>query len=230
MTSGQQRGADILIIASHAPDLAGMRPYLSERLDGVIRNLRIKAKIVGVGAAVAAAATARGILAVQPRAVVLLGTCGVYPNLTQYRPHDVIVPTRAHVLCHAALAGRSAYPEPMATSVECHPLMGAALQQSHPRALRAPVGSPLAHTIDDALAAAVHPSTGWEAENLELFGVATACGASEVPFAAALGVTNIIGSTGRHDWAQFQRDAVSSAANAIATWIHNGAQGLPHGQ
>jgi len=230
MTSGQQRGADILIVASHAPDLAGMRPYLSERLDGVIRNLRIKAKIVGVGGAVAAAGAARGILAVQPRAVVMLGTCGVYPGLGQYRPHDVMVPSRAHVLCHAALAGRAAYPEPMTTSLECHPLMGAALQQSHPRAFRAAVASPVALTVDDALAASVHPSTGWEAENLELFGLASACAASEVPFSAALGVTNIIGSTGRHDWAQFQRDAVTAAANAVATWIHNGAQGLPHGE
>lgn len=229
MSSGQQRGADILIVASHAPDLAGMRQYLSERLDGTIRNLRVKAKIVGFGLAVAAAGTARGILAVQPRAVVLLGSCGVYPNLPQYRPYDVIVPVKTHLLCHAALSGRSVFPEPMTTSVESHALMGAALQHSHPRAFHAMVASPLTITTDDALASAVGPATGCEAENLELFGVASACKASEVPFIAALGVTNIIGSTGRHDWAQFQRDAVVSAAGAIATWIHNGAQGLPHG-
>lgn len=229
MSSGQQRAADVLVVASHAPDLAGMRPYLSERLDGVIRNLRVKAKIVGVGVAVASASCARGILAVQPRVVVMIGTCGVYPNLPQYRPHDVVIPGRVHLLCHSALAGRSTYPDPLQTVAECHPLMAAAMQQGHPRAFISTVASPLASTTEDALAAAVHPATGFEAENLEIFGIASACRAADVPFVAALGVSNIIGSTGRHDWAQFHRDAVSASANAVAAWIHNGAQGLPHG-
>jgi nucleoside phosphorylase len=229
MSSGQQPGADLLLVAAHAPDLAGMRPWLSERLDGVIRNLRIRAKIVGVGTPVAAAAMARGILAVKPRAVVMIGTCGVYPQVGQYRPHDVVVPSRVDLLCHTELASRAAYPEPMQTSVECHPLMSSALQTTHARMFLAPVATPLAATTDDALALTVHRANGCEAENLELFGIAAACRASDIPLVAALGVTNIVGSTGRQDWMQFQRDAVSAAAGAIASWIHAGAQGLPHG-
>jgi nucleoside phosphorylase len=228
MSSGQQRGADILLVASHAPDFAGMRPYLGERLDGLVRNVRVRAKIVGVGVAVAGAAAARGILAVQPRAVLMLGTCGVYPGLSQFRPHDVVIPSRAQLVDHAVLAARAAFPDPMQTQVELHPLMSTALRACHPRAHLAAVASTLAHTTDDVLAGAVHPSTGCEAENLELFAVAAACRAADVPFIAALGVSNLVGSTGRHDWAQFQRDAVSAAANAVATWMHNGAQGLPH--
>ncbi|UJR78260.1 hypothetical protein [Sandaracinus amylolyticus] len=228
MSSGQQRGADVLLVASHAPDLAGMRPYLGERLDGVIRNVRVRAKIVGMGMAVAAAAAARGILAVQPRAVLMIGTCGVYPNLPQYRPHDLLVPSRAQLVDHAVLAVRASFPEPMQTVAETHALMSSALRACHPRGHLAPVASPLAQTTDDTLAAAITPSTGCEAENLELFAVAMACRAADVPFAAALGISNIAGSTGRHDWSQFQRDAVSSAASAVAAWMHNGAQGLPH--
>lgn len=205
-----------------------MRPYLGDQLSGVIRNVRVRAKIVGVGMAVAAAAAARGILAVQPRAVIMLGTCGVYPNLPQYRPHDLLVPTRAQLLDHAVLAVRASFPEPLQTVVETHALMSSALRASHPRGHLAAVASPLAQTTDDTLAAAAGPATGCDAENLELFAIASACRAAEVPFAAALGVSNITGSTGRHDWAQFQRDAVSSAASAIAAWMHNGAQGLPH--
>lgn len=228
MSSGQQRGADVLLVASHAPDLGGMRQHLGDHLSGVIRNVRVRAKIVGVGMAVAAAAVARGILAVQPRAVLMIGTCGVYPSLPQYRPHDVLVPTRAHLLDHAVLAVRASFPEPLQTVMEMHPLMSSALRACHPRAHGAPVASPLSQTTCDTLAAAVGPATGCEAENLELFGIAAACRAAEVPFVAALGVSNIAGSTGRHDWAQFQRDAVSSAASAVAAWMHNGAQGLPH--
>ncbi|MDQ3032124.1 MAG: hypothetical protein M3Y87_06890 [Myxococcota bacterium] len=228
MSSGQQRGADLLIVASHAPDLAGMRPHLGERLDGLVGALRVRSKIVGVGGAVAAAAVARGILAVQPRAVVMIGTCGVYPNLAQYRPHDVVVPTRAHLVDHTVLAARASFPDPMQTVAPMHALMSAALQPCHPRGHLGPVASPLAQTIDDALASAVGPATGCEAENLELFGIAAACRAAEMPFVAALGVSNIVGSTGRHDWAQFQRDAVCHAANAVVAWLHGGAQGLPH--
>lgn len=228
MSSGQQRGADVLLVASHAPDLGGMRQYLGDQLNGVIRNVRVRAKIVGVGTAVAAASVTRGILAVQPRAVLMIGTCGVYPNLAQYRPHDLLVPTRGHLLDHAVLATRASFPEPMQTTVETDAVMSSALRASHPRAHLAPVASPLSQTTCDALAAAVSPATGCEAENLELFGIAAACRAAEVPFVAALGVSNIVGSTGRHDWSQFQRDAVTSAASAVAAWMHNGAQGLPH--
>lgn len=228
MSSGQQRGADVLVVASHAPDLAGMRPYLGERLDGILRNLRVRAKIVGLGASVAAAAVARGILAVQPRCVVMIGTCGVYPGLSDFRPHDLVVPTHARALDHAAIAGRASFPDPMQTSLETHALMSTALAASHPRGSLASVGSPLALTVDDALAAAVHPATGCKAESLELFGIAAACRAVEMPFVAALGVSHMVGSTGRQDWSQFQRDAVTSAASAVAAWIHAGAQGLPH--
>ncbi len=93
----------------------------------------------------------------------------------------------------------------------------------------APVASPLASTTDDAMAATVHPATGCEAENLEAFSVAMACKASDVPFCAVLGVSNIVGSTGAHDWRQFQRAAVSAAAETIINWVQRGAQGLPHG-
>jgi nucleoside phosphorylase len=229
MISGQQRGADVLLVSSHAPDLAGMRPWLGERLDGVIRNLRVRAKLVGVGMPIAAAGTARGILAVQPRAVVMVGTCGVYPNLPQYRPSDIVIATRAVLFDHAAIARKAAFPEPMQTSIECHGVMSQALQPCHPRAFLAPIASPLAHTVDDGLAAMVQPALSCDGENLEIFAIASACAAASVPFVAALGVTNIVGSTGRADWSQFQRDAVSAAAGTVAAWMHNGAQGLPHG-
>jgi nucleoside phosphorylase len=221
-------GADILLVASHAPDLAGARSWLSDKMEGTVRSLRIRAKIVGIGMPVAAASTARGILAVKPRAVLMVGTCGVYPNLADYRPHDLIIPTAAVLVSHSAQAGRAAFPEPMSTSVDCHPIISQALSRSHPRASLATVASPLCTTIDDALAASMPGATGCHAENLELFAVASACRASNVPFAAALGVSNMVGSTGRTDWTQFQRDAVTSAAAAISAWLQAGAIGLAH--
>jgi nucleoside phosphorylase len=107
-------------------------------------------------------------------------------------------------------------------------MMVAGLMTSHPRAHQAPVASALARITDDALASSLHGATRCDAENGEAFGVAAACAAAQVPFAAVLGVTNLVGSTAQKDWAHFQRDAVVQAASTVANWLHAGAQGLPH--
>lgn len=209
--------------------MAGLRPYLTDQLVGTVRGLEVRAKAVGIGVAAAGPATARGILAVSPRAVILIGSCGVYPNLAQYRPHDVLVSSRVQLVSHAVNAGRSEFPGPMQTSHECNPLLGAGLAEGGGRVFMASVACTLARTTDDTVAASINPTTGCEAENLEAFSVAEACKAAKVPFAAVLGVSNIVGSTGTHDWTQFQRAAVNAAAETIVTWIQRGAQGLPHG-
>lgn len=223
------RHADLLLVAAHAPDLAGMRAFLGEKLDGQMRGLTIKTKVLGFGMAVAAASCARGVQALGPRAVILIGTCGVFPGLTQYRPYDVLLPTRIQLADATVLARKATFPDPMQTTVECQPLLRSALAASAPRAVQTALTSMMAPITDDALAAGLHAATGCDADNGELFGIAAACQAANVPFAAALGVSNLVGSTGRHDWAQFQREAVTQAGQCIGTWLHNGAQGLPHG-
>ncbi|HEY8432587.1 MAG TPA: hypothetical protein VIL20_29655 [Sandaracinaceae bacterium] len=227
--NGATDRTDVLIVAAHAPEMAGLRPWLSDSLIGRIRGLSVRGKAVGIGMAVAGPATARGILAVSPRAVLLVGSCGVYPDQPHYRPHDVIVAQRVQLVSHAANAGKSRFPGPMETSIECNPLLAAGLAACGPRVFCAPVACTLAQTVDDALAASVLPTTGCQAENLEAFAVAQACKAADVPFTAVLGVSNIVGSTGQHDWQKFQRASVNAAAEVIVTWIQRGAQGLPHG-
>ena len=214
-------------MAAHAPEMAGLRPYLSDQLIGEIRGLAVRGKAVGIGMGVAGAAAARGILATQPRAVILVGSCGVYPGLPQYQPHDVIVANRVQLVSHAVQARRSEFPAPMQTQLEANPMLVAGLASVGGRVFAAPVANTLARTVDDT-AAAVHPATGCQAENLEAFAVGQACKASEIPFVAVLGVSNIVGSTGAQDWMQFQRAAVNAAAETIVGWIQRGAQGLPH--
>jgi len=185
--------------------------------------------VLGFGMAVAAASCARGVQALAPRACILVGTCAVFPGLSQYRPYDVLLPSKVQLADASVLARKAAFPDPMQTSVDCHSLLRAALAASMPRTAQPVMASMMAPIIDDALAASLHAATGCDADNAELFGVAAACQAANVPFAAVLGVTNLVGSTGRHDWAQFQREAVTQAGQCIGTWLHNGAQGLPHG-
>jgi nucleoside phosphorylase len=220
---------DILILAAHAPEFVGLRPHLGEQLSGVVRGLTLVAKTIGVGMAVSGAGAANRIHQLNPRAVVLLGSCGVYPSSIDYRPMDIVIPNRCHLFDATVAAGKAEFPEPMQTVLDPHALLSAGLAASAgPRVHQAKVATTLAIHVDDAIARAVQPATGIEGENLELFPVALACLAANLPFAAVLGVTNVVGSTGRVDWRQYQRDAAVAAAEVIVTWVQNGAQGLPH--
>jgi nucleoside phosphorylase len=224
-----QAPVDILLLAAHAPEFVGLRTQLGEQLAGSIRGLTIVAKTIGVGMAVAGAGTANRIHQLSPRAVILLGSCGVYPCGIEYYPLDIVIPNRFQLFDPSAAAGKAEFPPPMQTVLEPHALLSTGLLASAgARSRAAPLANTLAITIDDAIARAVHPAAGLEAENLEAFPVALACAAAEVPFAAVLGVTNVVGSQGRTDWLKYQREAAVATAEALLTWVHNGAQGLPH--
>jgi nucleoside phosphorylase len=219
---------DVLVLAAHAPEFIGLRPHLGEQLNGRLRGLSIVAKTVGVGMAVAGAGAANRIQQLHPRAVVLLGSCGIYPSDTEYRPLDTVVPRSCHLFDPSAAAGKAEFPDPMQTALDTHSAMGAGLcAAAGPRGHYTRVATTLAITTDDAVARAVQPATGFDAENLELFPVAIACRAADVPFSAVLGVTNIVGSTGRVDWRKFQREAAESTADVFVNWVLSGAAGLP---
>ena len=114
----QDGRTDVLLVAAAAPDLVGFRPYLGEGLAGAVRGLAVTSKVVGFGPGASASATARGLAAVTPRALLLVGTCGVYPGLAQYQPHDVVVTPRVVALDHAVVQGASEWPTPMATTMD----------------------------------------------------------------------------------------------------------------
>jgi hypothetical protein len=48
-----------------------------------------------------------------------------------------------------------------------------------------------------------------------------------VPFVAALGVANAVGSRAREDWKRHHRAASDAAIRVLLAWITGGAQGLP---
>jgi len=218
---------DVLVLAAHAPEFVGLRAHIGDSLNGSLAGFFVVAKTIGVGMAVAGAATANRIQQLNPRAVVVLGSCGIYPSSTAYRPLDLVVPSHLHLFDPSVAAGKAAFPEPMQTMVEPDGALSAGLVQSgEGRCRTAPVATTMAITTDDAIARAVHGATGFEAENLELFPIALACRAADVPFSAVLGVTNMVGSTGRTDWRQYQRDAAVAAAELLVSWLRHGAPGL----
>ncbi len=225
----QDGRTDVLVVAAGAPDLVGLRAHLGDKLEGTVRGLVIRSKIVGFGPGATGSTTTRGLLALTPRAVVMIGSCGVYPGLPQYQPHDVVIAPRVLALDHAVIQGGSEWPTPMATTVETSAPMVAGMSTARARTHVAPVAAPLAMTRSDSLASRIVAVLGAHVENTDVFGVACAASGANVPFACVFGVSNIVGSTGRADWQQFQREAVTQAANAVLAWVHAGAAGLPFG-
>ncbi|HEX5661089.1 MAG TPA: hypothetical protein VFX59_28050 [Polyangiales bacterium] len=222
---------DVLVLAAHAPEFVGLRPHIGDSLNGMLGNRLVVAKTIGVGLAVAGGATATRIHQLAPRAVILLGSCGIYPGPTTYQPLDIVVPSKLSLFDPAVAAGKAAFPDPMQTLIEPDPGLSAGLLQAvTSRGHACNVATTMSITTDDAIARAVHGATGIEAENLELFPIALACRAADVPFAAVLGVTNIVGSTGRQDWRHYQRDAAIAAAEVIVGWLRGGAPGLPRAE
>lgn len=227
--SVEAKPTDLLVVAAHAPDLRGLRRYLGEDLAGTIRGLHVRCKTVGVGLPASGAGTARRLMQLSPRAVVLVGTCGVYPGLDGWQPCHVAVADGFRLLDHGALGGSAAFSEPMLTELPAHSLLTAGLGAAGKRNHRVQMASPLAYTVDETRALSVPGQLGCWVENLEAFAVAHASHQAELPVSAVLGVSHVVAAHARQDWAQFQRDASAAAAEVLVTWIHNGAPGLPHG-
>lgn len=217
---------DVLVLAAHPPDLRGLRPLLGDQLAGWVRNLRVTAKACGLGLAAAGASASKRIFQLQPRAVVFVGTAGVYPNLPGYHPHDVVVAERARLIDLGEMTGLSAFPAPVLTEIAMDNVLGPALLRFTHTGRSAPVGCPLAATRSDELAAHVPTRCGCQLENLELFSVAHACQLGQVPLAAVLGVSHVCGSTAAADWPKFERQSAIAAAESVGRWLDAGAPAL----
>lgn len=221
------KGADLLILAAHAPELVGFRPTLGTTLAGVIRSLRVVCATVGVGMPVAGAGTMRHLREARPRAVLLVGSCGVYPRPGQFPQLSLVVPERIQLMDPGVLSRKSAIPAPMQTVIEPDPMLTHGLASLDPETHGGTLAATLSITIDDTLATRLGKKSGCQTENLEAFSVGLACAALSVPFASVLAVTNTVGERGREQWSKNQRKAAERSARAVMDWIHRGARGLP---
>jgi nucleoside phosphorylase len=220
------RAADLLILAAHAPELVGLRSELGTALSGVIADVRVMCATVGVGLPAAAAGTMRHVRDARPRAVVLLGSCGLYPRRSEFRALQAVVPQAVRLVDANTLLDKAAFPAPMQLVVEADATLSGSLAESDPSCLRGEVATTLSITTDDALARSIGRKSGCGAENLEAFAVALACATRDVPFATVLISTNEVGSSGREQWRKYQRKAAERGGRLILDWLHQGARGL----
>jgi futalosine hydrolase len=224
--SGSHHGSvDLLVLAAYAPELGGMRRLLGEQLYGNVSGVVVSCKAVGVGIPNAAAGTTARLLQLRPRAAILVGTCGAYPS-AGLSIGDAFVVRRAHLVDGSEVEGRGAMPDPMARSVECNAMISLGLGAG--KTPNVDAANTLVVTTDDVLAAQIGPATGCALENLEVFAFANACALQSIPFAAVLGVSNRVGSTGREEWRAHHKAASTAACEIVNRWLTTGAMGLPH--
>jgi len=218
-------GSDLLVVAAYAPELVGFEGLLGATMSAPVGALVVHARPVGIGLVSAATGMAARLADARPRAVVLVGTCGAYPE-SGLAIGDVVVARKILLVDSAVVDEEAAFPEPMSAEVGTHPAMSAAIAASGGRV--ADVGTTLAVTTSDALAARLGRVSGALVEHLEAFAVTTACAARGVPFACVLGVANAVGSLGREQWRSHHAVAAQAAGSFVARWIQAGAAGVPY--
>jgi nucleoside phosphorylase len=109
--------------------------------------------------------------------------------------------------------GLAQFPEPMSIVADTHAATTEALVRAGARAVD--VGTTLAVTVDDAAAARLAANAAVQVEHLEAHGVAAACAARGIPFAAALGVANTVGARARGEWRMHHRAAAAAATDVV---------------
>lgn len=179
--------------------------------------------VVGVGLCEAAAGAARLIERQRPRAVVLVGTAGLYPGADKDRGSALAVGkvalARSFHLASEAVAREAAYlPEPLPAQVDSTPQLLQELIAATGLSV-ADVACPIGITRTTALAQQLRKSTGAALENLEGFAVARAAAAAGVPFVAVLGIANIVGPEAHAQWRTHGATAAAAACSAIRTWL-----------
>lgn len=222
-----QRTCDVLVLAAHAPELVGLRTALGEGLCGTVASLQVACATVGVGMPASASGTTRALAEHDPRAVVLLGSCGLYPRRIEFRALTPVVASGVRLVDASVLAEHAAFPAPMQLLCSPDSALSDGLAGLDPGCLRGEIATTLAITTDDALAQALGSKSGCAAENLEAYAVALACAAHDLPFACLLVATNAVGSQGRAQWQSYQRSAAERSAELLLQWLAQGARGLP---
>jgi nucleoside phosphorylase len=203
-------------VAAFHPELAPLRATLGAALHGRIGPHQVTASAVGIGLAQASVGAAVRVGDARPRAVVLVGTCGAYPG-SDLAVGDVIAGRRVLLVDPSVVDGGAQFPEPMSLACEADVAMREGLSRAGARP--ADIATTLAVTVDDALAGRIAAGTGAHVEHLEAHGVATACAAWGVPFAAALGVANGVGSRAREEWRVHHRSAAEAAVRVVVAWL-----------
>ncbi len=174
--------------------------------------------VVGVGLVEAAAGCARLLQRLRPRAIILVGTAGLYPGAGGAPAiGGACVAGRISFASHAASRGLAYLPGPMPVVVEGPSPLARRIAGKELAVLD--VACPPAITRSPAAARTLAGHTGAVLENLEAFAVARAAAAARVPFAAVLGVTNQVGPRAHAQWRAHADEAAAAACACVRRFL-----------
>ena len=194
-------------------------------MSGVVGGRAVVAQAVGVGLVASAVGAARALAAYRPRAVVLLGSYGLFPGRTGELLELASV-SHVQLVDGHVFDGRAAIPDPMPTHLALDSSLAAALACVAGRLPEVTMATTLAITTDDQLAMRLAQLCECRGENLEAFSVAHACDREGVPMVALLGATNWVGSQGRAQWQKHHALVAKRTAEAVLQWLEGGIAGL----
>ena len=229
MTDTAHEVADgvVLVLAAFEPELATMRGAL-DRQGSVTGGVPVALHAIGIGLSAAAAGAALRLCEHRPRLAILVGTCGAYAG-SGLSVGDCVVARRVHLVEPCALpelGGLMQLPTPpMRVAFDTDRATSAGLQSVG--AAAGDLATTLGVTVDDRAADAIARATGAHVEHMEAHGVGAACEAVGVPFAAVLGVANVVGSGAREQWRTHHREAAAAANRLVLEWVARGSPGIP---
>jgi nucleoside phosphorylase len=203
-----------LILSAWEPEVAPLRRLLRASPEAA-RDVALAA--VGVGTIDAAIGAATEIARARPRRVIFVGTAGVYPGQDPALAiGSVAVADELRLVSTATLRGDAYHPAPLVAAAETTPALRARLARAGGG--DAPpittVACPLAITQTTALARRI-AATGAALENLEAFAVARAATAARLPFAAVLGISNVVGPKAHAEWRANHLPASRAACHLV---------------
>ncbi len=214
----------VLVLAAWRPELAPLLAALrrlraAEGAEGKDAPPPVSCRAVGVGAVEAAVGAARAIVATRPRAVILVGTAGVYPaaGVGSIAVGTAAVARTLRLVSTAVLRGEGYLPPPLPIHARTDRALLRALARAG--AVAADVACPAAVTRARALGRRIARDTGAQIETLEAFAVGRAAQAAGAPFAAVLGVSNRVGPDAHTEWRAHRRAAEAAACAVVLAWL-----------
>ena len=187
---------EILIVAAHAPELAGLPP-------------EVRRAAVGIGMVEAAAGMAAVLAIGIPAGVVVVGTCGAFSTVLQV--NDLIC------VEHAVWPNGSRemeVPEQVPTRADADAaLMERLVSETGARRVTAACG--MGVTVDDAAAGRTAAAARAHVEHMECFAIYRACQRARIPCASLLAVANRVGGGARAQWRQNAAVAEAKAIGAL---------------
>jgi purine-nucleoside phosphorylase len=209
--------ARTLVVSAWEPELAPLRRLL-RTAPAAARGVALAP--IGVGTVDAAVGAANAIARARPRRVIFVGTAGVYPGAAAraIAIGAAAIADELRLVSTATLRGEAYHPAPLVAAATSTPALRRALAATADGPAAVNVACPLAITETAALARRI-AATGAALENLEAFAVARASAAARLPFAAVLGVSNVVGPRAHAEWRANHQPASRAACHVVWSFL-----------